>query len=453
MFAKYKNMDMLHGSLWDKLVVFSLPLAFTSILQQLYNAADIFFLGHYVSGSAMAAVGNNIPMICIVIMLFVGLSLGANVVMARYLGQGRPEEANRTMYTGIWVALISGVSIMILGFLTAEWATRMMDVPEEVFDESVLYMRWYFAAMPFIALFNFESAFFRALGKTSIPMVALMISCSVNIVGNYIAVGIFDTGINGVAFATLLAFATSAGYLWVQLMRQEGVLHLKLSDLRIFEPQKARAMVSIGLPAGIQGMVFGVANIVVQVSINSLGPDVMAGSAAAFTIENNCYCFVNAFGLAATTFVGQCYGARDFARCTRISRVAMGWNVGVTLFLGIGGYFISPWLLSFFTDKQEVIDVGMWRIIYILVPQFINSVVESLSGVLRGYGWSLPPAIISMTCICGERFLWIIFVFPLAPSYETLMITYPISWALTAAIIFVAYVHCTRRIKRELMAA
>ncbi len=447
---KSKDMDMLHGSIWNKMVMFALPLGLTSMLQQLYNAADVFFLGHFVSGGDMAAVGNSIPVIFLIVMLFVGMSIGANVVMARYLGQGNREEASRTMYTGIWVGFLSGLAVMIWGLLSSSWIVEVMAVPEEIKEPAIVYLRWYFFAMPFISLFNFEAAFFRSKGNTATPMIALCISCTFNVVGNYVAVGILDTGINGVACATLCSFILSTLYLWIRLLREDGVLKLELHKLKCFELRKARAIVAIGLPAGIQGMVFGIANLIFQVAINSLGAESMAGSAAGFTIENNLYCFVNAFGLAATTFIGQCYGAGDLKRCQRVFFVGFSWCTGLALVVGVAGYFFSPWILTFFTDSQAVADVAMERIFYVMGFQFLNAMIEALSDSMRGYGWSLPPALIAMFCICGERLWWLWIMFPKDPTYETLMITYPISWAITAVVEAIAYIYCRKLFTKRL---
>ncbi len=239
----------------------------------------------------------------------------------------------------------------------------------------------------------------------------------------------------------------------MRLLKEEGVLKLELKKLKCFELRKARAIVAIGLPAGIQGMVFGIANLIFQVAINSLGAEAMAGSAAGFTIENNLYCFVNAFGLAATTFIGQCYGAGDLKRCQRVFFVGFFWCTGLALVVGVAGYFFSPWILTFFTDSQAVADVAMERIFYVMGFQFLNAIIEALSDSMRGYGWSLPPALIAMFCICGERLWWLWTMFPQDPTYETLMITYPISWAITAVVEAFAYVYCRKLFAKRLEAS
>lgn len=444
MFNKYRNMDMLHGSLWDKLAAFALPLALTSVLQQFYNAADVMVLGRFAGDADMAAVGNSIPVVALIVNLFVGLSLGANVVMARFIGAGRPQEAVRAMHTALWIAMASGLGVAIAGLALTHSVISWMGVPEEIRAPAAVYLRWYFLAMPLISLFNFEAAFFRSVGDTGTPLIALLISCSFNIAGNLIAVTVFDSGISGVACVTLLAFGVSSAFLWWRLRRAQGLLHLSYSNLRIFEIRKARAIVSIGMPAGVQGMVFAFSNLIIQAAINSLGPEAMAATAAAFTIENNAFCFINAFGQAATTFTGQNCGAGDLKRCKKIFWECLLWDEAVCAVLAVSVYLASPWLLGLFTDSEEVVEIGMLRIIWVLLPQGINAFLEVFSGAMRGYGYSLPPALTVLFCVCGERLLWVWFAFPQKPDYETLMVTYPLSWLITVPSLAFLYIRCLR---------
>jgi putative MATE family efflux protein len=441
---KFRGMDMLHGSIWDKALAFAVPLALTSILQQLYNAEDVLVLGHWVGPEAMAGVGNNIPVLALIINLFIGLSLGANVVMARSLGQGDPRGCRRAMGTGVWLALASGIAVMACGLFLVDAIMRWMDVPPEAVESAETYLRWSFIAMPFISLFNFESAFFRSIGNTSEPLAALAIASCFNIAGNLAAVMIFDAGVNGVAASTVASYALSAAWLWMRLARRRDVLRLDREALSCFDARKAWAAFAIGMPAGVQGMVFAASNLVIQSAINSLGAETMAASAAAFTIENNVYCFVNAFGMAATTFIGQNYGAGNLERCRRVTSVIMAWDVGACCALAFSVGAISPWLLGFFTDSQEVVDIAMQRIFFVLLPQGINAVTEVFSDSMRGYGYSLPPALTALLCICGERLLWVWLVFPSHRSYGALMITYPISWAITSFLLFFLYRHCVK---------
>ena len=439
MFDKLAHMDMLHGPLWGKLALFALPLALTSVLQQLCNAADVMVLGRYVGNDEMAAVGNNIPIVALIVCLFVGLSLGSNVVMARYIGRGEPGEATRAMHSSLWLALASGLLIAAGGWIFAPEIIVSLGVPEAVREPALVYLRWYFLTMPFISFFNFEAAFFRSVGDTGTPLVALAITCAVNAAGDVLAVTALNGGITGVAAATLVAYAMGAAFLWHRLRKAQGLLHLDYKKLGIFDIRKARAALAIGLPAGIQGMVFAGSNIVIQAFINELGADAMAGSAAAFSIEINVYCCLNAFGMAATTFIGQNAGAGSLERCRRVFWDVFWWDMGIALFMSAVGWCLAPWLLSFFTDKEEVGTVGMIRLLFVLVPQALNALIEIFSGALRGYGFSLPPALIALVCVCGERLIWVYTMFPLKPDYTTLMETYPISWALTVLLLWAVY--------------
>lgn len=452
-FEKFHSMDMLHGTIWDKALAFAVPLALTSILQQLYNAEDVLVLGHFVGPEAMAGVGNNIPVLALIVNLFIGLSLGANVVMARCLGKGDPEGFCRAMGTGVWLAIASGVLVMACGLCLTGAITRLMDVPPEAVESAEAYLSWCFCAMPFISLFNFESAFFRSVGNTAEPLAALAVATAFNIAGNLAAVMIFDAGVDGVAASTAASYALSAAWLWWRLARRHDDLRLSLKVLSCFDGRKAWASFAIGMPAGVQGMVFAASNLVIQAAINSLGAETMAASAAAFTIENNVYCFVNAFGMAATTFIGQNYGAGNLERCRRVARVIMAWDLGVCCALSFSVGAISPWLLGFFTDSQEVVDIAMLRIAFVLLPQGINAITEVLSDSMRGYGYSLPPALTALICICGERLLWVWLVFPSHKSYGALMITYPISWAITSFLLYFLYRHCVNSFVKKPKAA
>lgn len=450
---KFHSMDMLHGTIWDKALAFAVPLALTSILQQLYNAEDVLVLGHFVGPEAMAGVGNNIPVLALIVNLFIGLSLGANVVMARCLGKGDPEGFRRAMGTGVWLAIASGVLVMACGLCLTGAITRSMDVPPEAVESAEAYLSWCFCAMPFISLFNFESAFFRSVGNTAEPLAALAVATAFNIAGNLAAVMVFDAGVGGVAASTAASYALSAVWLWWRLARRHDSLRLDLKALSCFDGHKAWASFAIGMPAGVQGMVFAASNLVIQAAINSLGAETMAASAAAFTIENNVYCFVNAFGMAATTFIGQNYGAGNIERCRRVARVIMAWDLGVCCALSFSVGAISPWLLGFFTDSQEVVDIAMLRIAFVLLPQGINAITEVLSDSMRGYGYSLPPALTALICICGERLLWVWLVFPSHQSYGALMITYPISWAITSFLLYFLYRHCVNSFVKKPKAA
>lgn len=440
------SVDMLHGSLWDKILFFSLQLALTSTLQQMYNTVDVLMLGRFVGDDAIAALGNNLPIIGIMVGLFVGLSLGANVVMARYIGKGDLQQANRSMSSSLNLGLLSGLLVAIPVIFFADSITSYLGVPERVFAYSKNYLIWYMAGMPFLALFNFEAALFRAVGDTATPLKALLISSLLNIPLDLLALKL-DLGIGGVAAATSLANLFSALYLFMKMRKAQGILHLDLRNLRYFELRKVRAIVFIGLPAGIQGMVFSISNLVIQEAINSLGPEVMAASSAALVYELNIYVFIMAFGMATTTFVSQNYGANNLPRCSKAVRTAMYLDFAVTILLSLVVYVFGKNLLYIFTDNDQVAALGWVRMYTIILLYFICVPFEVLSGAMRGYGYSLPPAIATTVTIVGTRMIWLVTVFKEYPDFNSLLITYPVSWLMAAPFICWLYLRCVRKIK------
>lgn len=442
-----KKINMLEGSLWDKIVVFALPLAFTGMLQQLYNAADVAVLGRFVSDLAVAAVGNNVPVIGLIISFCMGLALGVNVVVARALGMKNDRKASEAVRTSFFTAVAFGIVALIVGLLFSDSAMDWLDVPAEVRDHALVYLRVYLLGMPFIAVYNFLAAVFRSQGDTQTPLWALLAASLFNIAGNLVAVLVLDWGIAGVALATVLANLLSAVILFVKLTRLEGPLKLEVSQLLKLDSPSLKSIVRIGMPAGIQGAVYSISNLVIQSAINSLGPDAMAGSVAAFTIEINVYCFINAFALAATTFVSQNYGARNIERCSRVMWVTMGLNMCVTVLMTALVLTFSRDLLGIFSANEEVIALGMFRILWVVVPQPLSVVMDTLSGCMRGYGYSMPPAMVTLIVVCSVRLIWVYTAFPMFPTYETLMMVYPLSWLITMIGLIILYVRLVRRIR------
>lgn len=447
--AANKKINMLEGSLWDKMIVFALPLAFTGMLQQLYNAADVAVLGRFVSDVAVAAVGNNVPVIGLIISFCMGLALGVNVVVARALGMKNDRKANEAVRTSFLTAIVFGVVALIIGQLLAGPAMQWLDVPAEVRDDALMYLRVYLLGMPFIAVYNFLAAVFRSQGDTQTPLWALLAASLFNIAGNLLAVLVFNWGIAGVALATVLANLLSSVILFVRLTHLEDPLRLVPSQLFQIDSSALRSIVRIGWPAGIQGAVFSISNLVIQSAINSLGPEAMAGSVAAFTIEINVYCFINAFALAATTFVSQNYGARNLERCRRVMWTAMGLNMLATILMTTLVLIFGRNLLGIFTHNPEVIALGMIRIFWVVLPQPISVVMDTLSGCMRGYGYSMPPAMVTLIVICSVRLIWVYTAFPLSPSYETLMMVYPLSWIITMIGLIGLYIRHQRMLRNR----
>lgn len=443
-----KKINMLEGSLWDKLIVFALPLAFTGMLQQLYNAADVAVLGRFVSDHAVAAVGNNVPVIGLIISFCMGLALGVNVVVARALGMKNDRKAAEAVRTSFLTAIVFGIIALIIGEIFADSAMDWLDVPDSVRDLSLVYLRVYLLGMPFIAVYNFLAAIFRSQGDTQTPLWALLIASLFNIFGNLAAVLVLDWGVAGVALATALANLLSAVILFVKLTRLEGPLKLNPAELLKVDGFSLKRIVRIGLPAGVQGAVYSLSNLVIQSAINSLGPEAMAGSVAAFTIEINVYCFINAFSLAATTFVSQNYGARNLERCSRVMWVVLGLNMCVTVLMTALVLVFSRDLLGIFSSNEEVIALGMIRILWVVVPQPLSVVMDTLSGCMRGYGYSMPPAMVTLIVVCSVRLIWVYTAFPLAPTYETLMMVYPLSWVITMIGLIILYVRLVHRLRK-----
>ncbi len=441
-----RDIDMLRGSLWDKIILFALPLALTGVMQQLLNAADVVTLGKFVGKNAMAAVGNNISMVGLIVSLLMGLSLGANVVIAQSIGAKKFDRAQAAVSTAFSLSIAAGIFFCVVGEILVAPIFYLLEVPELVVDMAESYLRIFLLGLPAMSLYNFEAAIFRSKGDTRTPLIALAAASGVNIVLNLLFVLQFDLGISGVAVATVIANIVSAIILFRALLNSEGVIKLNLNAL-IVDREELFEIVRIGLPAGVQGMVFSLSNLLIQAAINSLGADAMAASAAAFTIEINVFCVVNGFGQAATTFVGQNYGAGNFQRCKRVTWVSMGLSAIFMQTLCFVILFFAEEVLSLFNSDPEVIRLGVIRLWYIVAPELVNVLMEGLSGSLRGYGISLTPAVITLICVCGVRVTWVFTAFAKIPTYATLMAVYPISWFITTIVLVAAYNYHMKRLK------
>lgn len=443
-----KDIDMLHGSLWDKILLFVLPLAATTILQQLFNAADVAVVGRFVSKEAMAAVGSNSPIISLIVNLFSGVALGSNVVIARQIGQGQEKDISKTVHTSILFSILSGAAIAGIGELISGPLLTALGVPEEVYDMALTYLRVFLSGLPALLLYNFQAAIFRSRGDTKTPLVCLIVSGVVNVLLNLLFVIVFNMSVAGVALATVISNIVSCFILMGVLMRRTDNLKVSLRDLAI-DGRILAKILRIGLPAGIQGSMFSIANIIVQSAVNSLGSVVMAASSAAFNIEIMAYYWVNAFGQATTTFIGQNHGAGNLPRCRRIFALSMSMSVCSTLLISAVTIMIGPFLIGIFNDEPEVILLGMIRIIAIVGFEALNNLVDAVSGAMRGYGRSLEPAILSLIGICALRIVLVHTMFRSYPTFEVLMSVYPISWIVTSTLLFIAYFRLVRRLARE----
>ena len=436
---------MLNGSITDKILIFALPLAVTGILQQLFNAADVAVVGRFVGKSAMAAVGSNTSLIALILNLFIGVSLGANVVIAMLTGQNDRAGISRAVHSAIVVAVLSGICATIIGEAVAVPVLKLMSVPEEVFDMAVLYLRIYLLGMPVILLYNFESAVLRSQGDTRTPLLCLILSGIVNVVLNLFFVVICGMAAEGVALATIIANFLSASLLFYFLCKREGAVKVSISKLGI-DGALLKRMLRIGLPAGVQGMLFSFSNVIIQSAINELGSDVMAASSAAFNVEIFVYYIVNSFGQAATTFVGQNYGAGNLERCRKVTRICIVTDLAVTAVISFAMLGFAQELLSIFNSDPVIVSYGIIRLKYILSAEVLTVFMEVFSGCMRGYGYSVIPAVITFAGVCGVRISWVYTVFRMSPDYYTLMRVYPISWGITAAALAGAYVILGRKL-------
>ena len=439
---KKQKLDMLNGSIWNKLPVFALPIAATGILEQLFNASDIAIVGNFAQTdktAAVAAVGANSPIIGLILNLFIGIALGANVVIANAIGRDDKQTVQKAVHTSMVVSVIGGVLVAIIGELIAEPLLTVLNVPDDVLELALLYLRIYFLGMPVILLYNFEAAIFRSIGETKMPLIALTLSGILNVLLNLFFVIVLKMSVNGVATATVLANVVSAGILYVKLVKSDKYIKVEFKKLRIDGKVFAKIM-QIGLPAGIQSAVFAVANIVIQGAINSLGTVVIAASSAAFNIEIIAYNVMNSFSQACTTFVGQNFGANKIDRCKKTlflclieDAIASGTAILIVLITG-------KFLLSIFNNNPEVIEIGYTRLVIIFIAYIFSMLYEVMSGYLRGFGFSLVPAILTTVGVCVLRIIWINTVFPANRTFVTIMTAYPVSLATTALLIFIALI-------------
>lgn len=441
--------DILNGPMWDKILRYALPVAATGILGQLFNASDIAIVGNFAEGdtvAAVAAVGANGPVIGLLLNIFIGIALGANVVIANAIGRGDKETVSRAVHTSIVAAVLGGIIVGLLGQLLAEPVLSMLQVPEDVFPLALKYMRIYLLGLPVIFLYNFEAAIFRSAGDTKTPLVALALSGVLNVILNLFFVVVLNKTVDGVAIATVLANVVSSVVLLRRLLRSELFIHVEFKDLRI-DWKILWRILKIGVPAGIQGAVFSLSNIVVQSAINSLGKVTMAASSAAFNVEIMAYYILNSFGQACTTFVGQNYGAGQIDRCRKALKLCLIESVIATACAVCIALLSGKYLIALFNNDPEVIRLGMVRLKFIFMSYIFSTIYDCMSGYMRGFGISLTPALLTIFGVCGTRIIWIYTVFPASQTFETIMQVYPISLAINMVLTFCALI-ITRPSKR-----
>lgn len=432
------HLDMLNGPIAIKMVWFALPVAGTAFLQQLLNAADVAVVGRFASSSALAAVGANAFIINLMINLFVGLSVGANVVIARFLGEQDERRVSYAVHTSIALSLVSGVFLAVFGWFAADRILLWLETPAEIMNLAVLYFRIYFLGMPFMMLMNFSAAVLRSKGDTRRPLIVMALSGVVNVALNLFFVVRCHMSVEGVAIATLISSVLSSIMLTHLLRKEHGGLRLHLSQIRIHW-ETLRSIAVIGIPAGVQGMMFNFSNVLIQGGINSLGSTAIAANTVSLNYDYFCYFVANAFAQAGTSFLSQNHGAKLYARCRRVIRDTILLGAGATMFVSLVFVFFASPLSSLFSSEPEVIRLSAQRIIIVLTFYVVHSCNETLSGLLRALGHSLTPTLVCVFFICGVRLLWLYRVFPLNPTLAFLSYCYPISWVINATVLFCVF--------------
>ena len=444
--SKKYEMDMTTGVIMPKVITFALPLIAASVLQLLFNAADIVVVGRFVSPQAMAAVGSTGSLVNLIIQLFVGFSIGVNVCVGKYYAAKRQEEMSDTIHTSILVSVIFGAILCVAGLFLARPMLELMGSPADVIEDSVLYLRIYFLGMPLIMLYDFAAAILRAVGDTKRPLYFQMIAGVINVILNLFFVLVVGIGVAGVAIATTISQGFSGIALLITLMREKGALHLDLRKLHV-NWKLLRSIMEIGLPAGLQSTVFSLSNVVIQSSINSFGSVAMAGATAAQNIEAFVYASMNSIYQTNLSFTAQNLGARKYSRINRILKDCLITVVLIGLVMGIGAVMLDPWLLRFFTTDAEVVRYGQERLLVVCAPYFLCGIMDVMVGSLRGLGYSVIPMFVSLIGACGLRIVFILTLFrlPYFHSLNWLYMSYPITWTIT----FTAHLITFLRVRRK----
>lgn len=429
--GKY-SMDMCTGSVFKKMLRFALPLMLSGILQLLFNAADIIVVGNFAGDESLAAVGATTTLINLMTNLFIGLSVGVNVLTANYFGAGKADEVKTTVHTAMALSVVSGVFLTVIGIVFAPSVLRLMKVPDDVIDLSVIYLRTYFAGMIAVMVYNFGSAVLRAVGDTRRSLYFLTASGVVNVVLNLIFVIGFHWGVFGVGLATAISQTVSAALVVITLMKEKGAIRLSLGQLRI-DRHKLVRIVQIGLPAGLQGMLFSFSNLLIQSSVNSFGKIVIAGNSASANVEGFAFTAMNAFHQGAVAFMGQNKGAGRYDRLGKVLSTSLIYAFITGLIFAVIYNVFSYELIDLYTNSTDVISAGVTRLTVIATAYFLAGMMDVVVGAIRGLGYSVVPMIVSVFGICIFRVFWIFCIFSQEAYHtiESIYISYPVSWVLT----------------------
>lgn len=444
---KRHQQSMLEGPLFSSIIRYTIPIILTSILQLLFNAADLVVVGRFRGSLSVAAVSATGALVNLIVNLFIGLSVGAGVAVAHGLGSREDEVVHKAVHTAIPLSLVGGVIVTVVGVVFSETFLKLMGTPDDVLPLSSLYLEIYFGGIIFTMVYNFCAAILRAAGDTKSPLIFLSIAGVLNVGLNVIFVSQFHMNVEGVAIATVVSQAVSAVLVIIALMRRTDACKLFLRKIRFYKPQLLK-MMRVGLPAGIQSSMFSISNVIIQSSINSFGPVLMSGNGAAASIEGFIYVANNAFHQTAVNYIGQNAGAGQYKRVKKIYNICLISSMVVTMFFSCAAYIFGPQLLSIYiTDSAEAITFGMIRFAYVALPYFLCALMDVTTGALRGLGASFTPMLVSVLGVCGFRIAWIYTIFQI-PAYHTpqsLYLSYPLSWTLT----FLLHLLCFIKIYKQ----
>lgn len=442
------EIDMCNGPLTRKIITYCIPLALSGILQLLYNAADIIVVGRFSGPTALAAVGSTGSLINLIVNLLIGLSVGASVCVANFYGAGREKDVRETVHTAMLISVIGGVIVAVVGMVFAKTFLGWMGSPDDVIDQATLYLRIYFAGMPLTMAYNFASAIFRALGDTKRPLYYLAVSGLVNVILNLVFVIVFKMGVAGVATATVVAQAVSTTLIILCMIRSHSVIHLQRDMLRI-HGDKLKEIVRVGLPAGLQGTIFSISNVLIQSSINSFGSIAIAGNSASSNLEGFMYTSMNSVYQAALSFAGQNMGARKYSRLKKVLCNCLAIVTGIGIGMGAITYLFRYQLLGIYSSDMDVINFGIERLELFCLTYFTCGAMDVMVGQMRGMGYSIVPMIVSLVGVCGIRIVWIFTVFKASNSLLTLYMSYPVSWVVTLAVHFGTFLYVYHKVKQR----
>ena len=438
----HRDIDMTQGPILPMILLFAFPLMISSILQLLFNAADVIVVGRFGPDreNALAAVGSTGALINLIINIFLGLSIGANVIIARYCGAREQKNVSESVHTSIAISIVGGLFLAVIGVVFSNTFLRWMGSPDEVLPLATLYMQIYFIGMPFNMLYNFGAAVLRAIGDTRRPLIYLSIAGVVNVILNMFFVIVLHMSVAGVALATILSQAISSVLVLLCLMRSENMVRVDIRKLRVY-PDKVSEIARIGLPAGLQGACFSLSNVLIQSTVNSFGNIVMAGNTTAANIEGFIYVSMNAMHQAAITFTSQNVGAQ---KNDRIRKVCVNCVLAVTvigLALGLIAWVLRYPLLHIYSDTEAVVEAALIRLRIIAFTYFLCGIMDVLCGALRGLGSTIAPMVVSILGACALRIFWIYAILPMNRTLTMLYISYPVSWIITAAVHGICYVY------------